>query len=54
VSLKKVTRPGFLPISIVNNALEVEVKGELVEKLEEVVVGDGKILKIDSLLTPKI
>jgi hypothetical protein len=37
----------------VNNALEVEIKGELVEKLEEV-VGDGKILKIDSLLTPKI
>jgi hypothetical protein len=32
----------------------VEVKGEPVEELEEVVVGDGKILKIDSQLTLKI
>jgi hypothetical protein len=51
VSLKKVIKPGFLPVSIVNSALEVEIKDELVENLEEVVVGDGKI---GSLLTRKL
>jgi hypothetical protein len=36
--------PGFLLVSVVNNTQEVEIKGEPAEALEEVVVGDGKIL----------
>jgi hypothetical protein len=46
--------PGFLSISVVSSTQEVEIKGEPAEALEEVVVGDGKILKIGSQLDPRI
>jgi hypothetical protein len=40
--------PGFLPVSVVSSTQEVEVKGKPAKALEEVVVGDWKILKISS------
>ena len=54
MSLKEVIGLGFLPVSIINSTWEVEIKGEPAEELEEVVVGDRKILKIGSQLTSKI
>jgi hypothetical protein len=54
MSLKKVTGLGFLPVSIVSSKQEMEIKGEPVEELEDIVVEDGKILKIGLQLTPKI
>ena len=54
MSLKKTTGTEFLPVSTVSSKQEVEIKGESVEELEDVVVGDGKILKIGLQLTPKI
>ena len=53
-SLKKVTGSKFLPVGTVSSKEEREPKGERVEKLEDVVIGDGKILKIGLQLTPKI
>jgi hypothetical protein len=50
ISLKKVMGPGFLPVSVVNSTQEVEIKGEPAKALEEVIIGDGKILKIGSQL----
>jgi hypothetical protein len=54
ISLKKMMGPGFLLVSVASSTQEVEIKGERVEALEEVVVGDGKILKIGSQLDPRI
>jgi hypothetical protein len=54
ISLKKVINSGFLPVSVVNGTSEVEIKGRPAEALEEVVVGNEKILKIGSQLDPDI
>jgi hypothetical protein len=54
ISLKKVINLGFLPVSVVSGTSEVEIKGRPVEALEEIVVGNGKILKIRSQLDPDV
>jgi hypothetical protein len=54
ISLKRVMGSSFLPVSVISSTQEVEVKGEPAEELEEVVVGDGKVLKVGSLLALKI
>jgi hypothetical protein len=54
IYLKKIMGSGFLPVSVVSSTQEVEIKGEPAESLEEVVVEDGKILKIRSQLDPMI
>jgi hypothetical protein len=54
ISLNKVMGLGFLPINVTSSTQEVEIKGEPAKALEEVVVGDGKLLKIGSQLDPRI
>jgi hypothetical protein len=46
ISMKKVSDPTTLTVASVS-----EAKGELVEPLEEVVVGEGKVLHIMTCLT---
>jgi hypothetical protein len=54
ISLKKVVNLEFLPVSIVSGTSEAGIKGVPTETLEEVVVGNGKVLKIGSHLKPDI
>jgi hypothetical protein len=54
ISLKRVINSEFLPVSVVNNNNEAEIKGKPTEKLEEIVVGNGRMLKIGSCLEPDI
>jgi hypothetical protein len=54
ISLKRVVNPEFLPVSVVSGTNEAGIKGTPAETLEEVVVGNGKILKIGSRLKPDI
>jgi hypothetical protein len=54
ISLKRVVNPKFLPVSVVNGTNEAGIKGTPAETLEEVVVGNEKILKIESRLKPDI
>jgi hypothetical protein len=54
ISLKRVVISEFLPVSMVSSTNEAEIKGKPAEKLEEIVVGNGRILKIGSRLEPDI
>jgi hypothetical protein len=45
-----VVSSGFLSVSVVSSIHEVEIKGGPAEALEEVAVGDGKVLRIGSQL----
>jgi hypothetical protein len=54
ISLKRVINSEFLPVSVVSSTNEAEIKGKPAETLEEIVVGNGKILKIGSQLDPDI
>jgi hypothetical protein len=54
ISLKRVMGSGFLSVNVVNSTREVEVKGEPAKESEEVIVRDGKVLKIGSRLASKI
>jgi hypothetical protein len=49
ISMKKVLDPTTFTVVTVS-----EAKGEPVEPLEEVVVGEGKVLQIGTCLTPEI
>jgi hypothetical protein len=54
ISLKRVINLEFLPVSVVSSTNEAEIKGKPAEKLEEIVVGNGRILKIGLRLEPDI
>jgi hypothetical protein len=54
ISLKRVINSEFLPVRVVSSTNEVEIKGKPAETLEEIVVGNGRILKIGSQLDPDI
>ena len=49
ISMKKVSDPNTLTVASVT-----EAKGELTEPLEEVVVGEGRVLQIGTYLTQEI
>jgi hypothetical protein len=54
VSLKGVINSEFLPVSMVSGTNEAEIKGKPAEELEEIIVGNGRVLKIGSCLAPDI
>jgi hypothetical protein len=53
-SLKGVINSEFLPVSMVSGTNEVEIKGKPTEELEEMIVGNRRVLKIGSCLAPDI
>jgi hypothetical protein len=54
ISLKGVINSEFLSVSMVSSTNEAEIKGKPAEKLEEIIVGNGRVLKIGSCLEPDI